>query len=146
GRCPSVRAMAAGRFGRRRGPMNDDPNSSGQRASHPPRRPVRLLDLMGLVAGVALALIAPAIMKGIIPAEKHATWDRRQYVAHLASLVLFWWTAILVALALVDARSGLRRSCRGPGHAALFAVAAAFLFLGAQQAVSVLVLGGVVGW
>jgi hypothetical protein len=55
------------------------------------RRPLHLLDLMALVAAVALTLVSPAIMKAIIPAASYQVWDRRQYVPHLAALVLIWW-------------------------------------------------------
>jgi hypothetical protein len=121
--------------------MNEKPKSRG-----PNRRPLRLLDLMALVAAVALTLVAPAIMRAIIPAESHHNWDRRQYVIHLTALVVFWWTAMLVVLALIGSRSNLRRTCRQPGHAALFAVAGAFLFLGVQQLAMAIVMGGVIGW
>ncbi len=110
------------------------------------RRPVRLLDLMALVAAVALTLVAHPLMKAVVPADSHETWDRRQYVVHLASLVLSFWTATLLALVLTGPRAEFRRACRSPGHAALFAVAASFSFLSVQQVVTALVLGGIVGW
>ena len=64
------------------------------------RRPLRLLDLMALVAAVALTLVAHPLMKAVVPADSHDTWDRRQYVVHLISLVLSFWTATLLALVL----------------------------------------------
>ncbi len=110
------------------------------------QRPVRVLDLMALVVAVALTLVAHPLMKAIVPADSHDTWDRRQYVVHLTSLVLSLWTATLLALMLAGPRAEIRRACRSPGHAALFAVAAAFSFLAVQQVVTALVLGGIVGW
>jgi hypothetical protein len=110
------------------------------------RRPVRLLDLMALVAAVALTLVSHPLMKAVVPADSHDTWDRRQYVIHLASLVLSFWTATLFALVLSGPRAEIRRACRCPGHAALFAVAAAFSFLAVQQVVTALILAGIVGW
>src|SRR4051812_36404767 len=98
--------------------MTDDTAAPGPSRGRPPRRPVRLLDLMALVAAVALSLTSPAILGAIIPAGSHAAWDRRPYVVHLTSLVLFWWTAALVVLLLIEPRPPLRRSCRRPGHAA----------------------------
>ena len=110
------------------------------------RRPVRLLDLMALVAAVALTLVAHPLMKAVVPADSHDTWDRRQYVVHLISLVLSFWTATLLALVLTGPRAEIRRVCRSPGHAAILAVAATFSFLAVQQVVTALVLGGIVGW
>ncbi len=110
------------------------------------RRRLLLLDLMALVAGVALTLISPAIMRTIIGAKLLERWDRRQYVEHLGSLVLFWWTAVLVVLALIISHRNLRRVVRQPGHAAVLAVAVAFALLGAQQAVSALAMAAVDEW
>ena len=85
------------------------------------RRPLHLLDLMALVAAVALTLVSPAIMKAIIPAASYKFWDRRQYVPHLAALVLIWWTATLVPVVLCGACPGLRRVIRSYGCAAILA-------------------------
>ena len=110
------------------------------------RRRLLLLDLMAVVAGVALTLISPAIMRTIIGAKMLLSWDRRQYVEHLGSLVLFWWTAMLVVLVLIISHRNLRRVVRQPGHAAVVAVAVAFALLGVQQAVSALAMAAVAGW
>ena len=75
-----------------------------------------------------------------IPADSHHNWDRRQYVAHIAALVLIWWTAALVPPLLVEGRARLRRACRNYGVAAVLAamVAAALLF--ARQVPTVLMI------
>ena len=99
---------------------------------------------MALIALVALTLISPTIMKAIIPRNNQATWDRRQYIVHLVSLVLLWWTAILAALVLNNSRSDLQRACRRPGPAAIFAAGTAFLYLAVQQLAVSLVW--VFGW
>ena len=101
------------------------------RASH--RRPVRLLDLMILVAAVAWTLVSPRIMNAIIPAQSLPTWDRRQYVHHLGSLVLLGWTASFAILTLGDAARRGRRSLRGYAPAAMVAVLTSGLFLLALQ-------------
>jgi hypothetical protein len=127
--------------------MDTAPNVQNAEFPLPPiRRPLRVLDLMALVAAVALTLIAPAIIRAIVPARSLQAWDRRQYVAHIVSLALFWWTLTAAALALIEDRRNLRHACRRPGHAAIFAVTAAFLFLVLQRVVSALLLAGVIGW
>jgi hypothetical protein len=110
------------------------------------RRPILLLDLMALVAAVALTLISPAIMRTIIGAESLRSWDRRQYVEHLGSLILLWWTAMLLMLVFAISRSKFRRTYREPGHAAVLAVGAACLLLFAKQAVSALAMATVAEW
>ena len=114
----------------------------------PPRtkRPILLLDLMAIVAAVAFTLISPAIMRTIIGAKSLHSWDRRQYVEHLSSLILLWWTATLLVLVFAISRSKFRRSYREPGHAAVLAVGAAFLILALQQAVSALAMVSVADW
>ena len=107
-----------------------------------PLRPWRLLDLMGLVAAVAFTLVSPSLMKAIIPAKSHDSWDRRQFVLHLAAMILAWWTATLLVLALYDPREQFRERCRTPGIAAVVAVAAALVFLGLRQVVTALVMTG----
>ena len=84
------------------------------------RRPLRLLDLMALVAAVALTLVSPAIIKAIIPAASHFNWDRREVVIDLVSLILFWWTAILIILVLLESDWDFRTTLRQPGPAATF--------------------------
>lgn len=110
------------------------------------RRRLFLLDLMAVVAGVALTLISPAIMRTIIGAELLERWDRRQYVEHLGSLVLFWWTAMLILLVLFVSRGNLRRAARQPGHAAVLAMAVAFAFLGVQQVVPAVAMVTIDDW
>ncbi len=114
----------------------------------PPRtlRPIRLLDMMALVAAVAFTLISPAIMRAIIPAESRPNWNRVEYLTGLTSLVFFWWTATIAYLMVAGSRRDLRRACRGSGYAAIVAVASAFLVLGAQQIPPALLHGGVYGW
>jgi len=108
----------------------------------PPRRPVRLLDLMALVAAAALTLTTPAIIREITPAY----WgDRPLYVIHIINLSLVWWTAILSSMALVDYRSQRNQNGIGAGHAALFAVMATLSFLGLDQLASA-VLKTSFGW
>jgi hypothetical protein len=126
--------------------MADETSTPRPKVRRPGGRPVRVLDLMALVAAVALTLITPTIMKAIIPAKSHHNWDRRQYVVHLASLGLFWWTASLTSLIVVESWPHFRRTFRQRGPAALFAVVAAFVFIGLEQVAWALVLGGVVGW
>jgi hypothetical protein len=116
-------------------------------APHPPypmervhRRPVRLLDLMVLVAAVALTFTSPATMKAIVPAEWLSDWERRDYLIGLVSLVLSLWTAILVPLALLGNCHRLRRASRDYGTAACFASAAALLLLVARQVPPTLLL------
>lgn len=109
-------------------------------AGRAPGRPLHLLDLMALVAAVALTLVSPAIMKAIIPAEDHHNWDRRQYLTHLAALIIIWWTMILVPLVLSGGRRGLRRAIRGYGSAAILAAATASLFLVLRQVPAVILL------
>ena len=104
------------------------------------RRPLHLLDLMALVAAVALTLVSPAIMKAIIPAASYQVWDRRQYVPHLAALVLIWWTATLVPVVLSGACPGLRRIMRSYGCAAILASVTSALFLVLRQAPVVILL------
>jgi hypothetical protein len=103
-------------------------------------RPLHLLDLMAMVAAVALTLVSPAIMKAIIPADAHHNWDRRQYLAHLAALVMIWWTVTLVPLVLFGNGRGLRRIIRGYGCAAILAAATTALFLVLRQAPAVMLL------
>ncbi len=85
-------------------------------------------------------------MRTIIGAKLLVSWDRRQYVEHLGSLVLFWWTAVLVVLALMISHRNLCRVVRQPGHAAVLAVAVAFALLGAQQAVSAVAMATAADW
>jgi hypothetical protein len=106
---------------------------------------LRLLDLMALVAAVALTLVSPAIMKAIIPAASHHNWDRRQYVPHLAALVMIWWTAALVPLVLCGAGPSLRRVIRSYGCAAILASLTTALFLVLRQAPAVILLATGVG-
>jgi hypothetical protein len=94
---------------------------------------LHLLDLMALVAAVALTLVSPAIMRAIIPASSYHNWDRRQYVTHLAALVMIWWTLTLVPLVLSGAHPRLLRVIRSYGCAAILASAAAALFLVLRQ-------------
>jgi hypothetical protein len=101
---------------------------------------LHLLDLMALVAAVALTLVSPAIMKAIIPAASHHNWDRRQYLAHLAALVMIWWTVTLVPLVLSGNPRGLRRIIRCYGCAAILAAATTALFLVLRQAPAVILL------
>lgn len=103
-------------------------------------RPLYLLDLMALVAAVALTIIAPGVMKAIIPAESHHNWDRRQYLAHLAALVMIEWTITLVPLLLIGGRRRLRRTIRNYGSAAILAPAMALLFLVARQVPAVILI------
>ncbi len=105
-----------------------------------PRRPLHLLDLMALVAAVALTLVSPAIMKAIIPAASHHNWDRRQYLAHLAALVMIWWTATLVPLVLSGDPRGLRHVTRGYGGAAILAAVTAAAFLLVRQVPAIILL------
>lgn len=114
-----------------------EPPRSAERA---PQRPLHLLDLMALVAAVALTLISPAVMRAIIPAANHHNWDRRQYLAHLAALIMIWWTIILVPLVLSGDRRGLRRVIRGYGSAAILAGATAAVFLVLRQVPAVILL------
>jgi hypothetical protein len=109
------------------------------------RRPLHLRDLMAMVAAAALTLISPAIMKAIIPARSYDRWDRRQYVAHLAALVMIWWTVTLVPLAFAGARPGLRRILRSYGCAAILASATALLFIIARQVPVVILRAAGVG-
>ncbi len=109
------------------------------------RRPLRLLDLMALVAAVALTLVSPGIMKAIIPAESLRVWDRRQYVAHLGALVLVWWTICLVPAVLSGAGSRLRRAARDYGAAAILSATTATLFLLVRQVPAVIVLAAGLG-
>jgi hypothetical protein len=104
------------------------------------RRPLHLLDLMALVAAIALTLVSPAIMKAIIPAESHHNWDRRQYLAYLAALVMIWWTVTLIPLVLTGDRRGLRHIIRGYGSAAILAAATTALFLVIREAPVVILL------
>jgi hypothetical protein len=76
----------------------------------PARRPLRVLDLMALVAAVAMTLISPSVMKAIIPTDSHNNWDRRQYVAHLVALVMIWWSAALSSLVQPPAPGNLVNS------------------------------------
>jgi hypothetical protein len=115
---------------------------SGQPAR---RRPVRLLDLMALVAAIAFTLVSPAIMRAIIPAESLHNWDRRQYVAHLASLVMIWWSAALVPLVPSGSRPGIGRVARSYGCAAILASTLAILFLVLRQAPAVILFSAGVG-
>jgi hypothetical protein len=101
---------------------------------------LHLLDLMALVAAVALTLVSNAILKAIIPAANHHNWDRRQYLAYLAALVMIWWTAALVPLVLFGNLLRLRRIMRSYGCAAIIAAATAVLFLVARQAPAVILL------
>lgn len=117
------------------------PNRSGPEPRH---RPLRLLDLMALVAAVALTLISPRIMKAIIGNSSLHNWDRRQYVAHLTALVMIWWTLALVPPVLSGVR--LRRAIRNYGRAAILASATAALLLVLRQAPVVLLLALTVGW
>ena len=116
--------------------MPDPPKTAGQ----VPHRPLHLLDLMALVAAVALTLVSPAIMKAIIPATNHQNWDRRQYLAHLAALVMIWWTMTLVPLVLSGGRRDLQRVFRGYGCAAILAAATTALFLLLRQVPAVILL------
>jgi hypothetical protein len=95
---------------------------------------------MALVAAVAMTLIAPAVMKAIIPADSHHNWDRRQYVAHLAALVLIGWTVPLVLLVLVDCRGRLGQVCRKHGAIAVLASLLAVSLLLARQIPIVLIV------
>ena len=114
-------------------------------AGQAPRRPLHLLDLMALVAAVAFTLVSPAIMKAIIPATSHHNWDRRQYLAHLAALVMIGWTVTLVPLVLSGGRRDLRRIFRGYGCAAILAAATTVSFLLLRQAPAVILLATGVG-
>ncbi len=109
-------------------------------ARSPRHRPVHLIDLMALFAAVALTLVSPGIMKAIIPAASHHNWDRRQYLAHLAALVMIWWTVALVPLVPSGDRRGLRRILRGYGSAAILAAATTALFLLLRQVPAVILL------
>jgi hypothetical protein len=95
---------------------------------------------MGLVAAAALSLISFRIMKAIIPAKSHDTWDRRQFVLMLAALVLSWWTVVFAVLAIADPRDRLRRKCRGYGVSALVAACTVVLFLTVREAFTRLVV------
>ena len=105
---------------------------------------MKLFDLMALVAAVALTLISPAILKATFPEGGQNTWDHRQYVVHLTTLMLFWWTAILMVLGLFGNRGNLRRASRGFGPSALIALSGAFLFLGVR-AIAVSLFAAVTG-
>ena len=102
-----------------------------RRASH--RRPVRLLDLMILVAAVAWTLVSPRIMNAIIPAQSLPTWDRRQYIQHLGALILLGWTASFAFLTLRDAARRGRRGLRGYAFAAMVATITSGIYLLALQ-------------
>lgn len=106
----------------------------------PVRRPLRVLDLMALVAAVALSLISPAVMKAIIPAESHHNWDRRQYFAHLAALILIGWTAALIPPMLAAGRSRLGQVCRNYGSASAIASIVAALLLCLRQIPAILMI------
>jgi hypothetical protein len=121
--------------------MPDPPKAARQTR----RRPLHLLDLMALVVAVALTLVSPALMRAIIPAESHNTWDRRQYVSNLAALVMIWWTATLVPLVLSALHSRPRRAIRSYGHAAVLASATTGLFLVLRHAPAVILLATGVG-
>ena len=110
------------------------------------RRPLHLLDLMALVAAVALTLISPAIMRAIIPANSYHNWDRRQYVTHLAALVMIWWTMTLIPLMLFGAHRRLSRVIRSYGCAAILAPAMTALFLVLRQAPAVILRAAGVGF
>lgn len=107
------------------------------------RRPLRLIDLMALVAAVALTLVSPGVMRTIIGASSLHSWDRRQYVGHLSALVMIWWTIALVPLLLSGARS--RHASRNYGGAAILASATAVLLLVVRQAPVVILLSWTVG-
>jgi hypothetical protein len=109
------------------------------------RRPVRLLDLLALVAAVALALGMPAVVKAATPAEARTKWARHQYVEFCAVSTLYGWTAVLLGLRLAD-RPAPRRSRRDAGVAALVAVAATFALLAVKQIATVLVVLASQGW
>ncbi len=104
------------------------------------RRPLRLFDLMALVMASAFTLIAPAVIKAIIPAASLASWDRRQYVSHLSALILIGWTVPLVAIVLLEGRARLRDGLLGPGAAAVLASAFAFALLALRQCVVLVVV------
>jgi hypothetical protein len=95
---------------------------------------------MAVVAAVAMTLISPAVMKAIIPADSHQNWDRRQYVAHIAALILIWWTAALVPPLLIEGRDRLRQACRNYGVAAALAAMVAVALLFARQVPTVLMI------
>lgn len=114
---------------------NAGPPRSRPTAKSAARRPFRLIDAMGVILAVALSLMAPAMMKGIIPARSHATWDRRQYVVNIASLSLAAWTSTLTALVGIGTPERLRRSARRPGHAALFAATGGLLLAAVHQVI-----------
>lgn len=120
--------------------MPDPPKRSTQAR----RRPLYLLDLMALVAAVALTLVSPTVMSAIIPAESYHTWDRRQYVSQLAALVVISWTATLVPVVL-SAMHSRRRALRSYGNAAVLASAMTALFLVLRQALAVILLATGVG-
>src|SRR5215217_2114161 len=102
-----------------------------------PRHPVRLLDLLALVAAAALPLGMPAVVKAATPAELRKTWVRHQYVEYCAVAMLYGWTAVLLGLRLAD-RPAPRRGRRDAGLAALVAVAATFALLAVKLLARVL--------
>ncbi|MEW4569373.1 hypothetical protein AB1L88_16030, partial [Tautonia sp. JC769] len=122
------------------------PPASPQSAPHKSSRQVRLLDLMALIATVALVMATPAIVKGCIPAEAHRSWDRRQYVEFTGSLALWSCTAVALALWLARHRAALRQQSAEPGPAALIAATGAFVLVAGQQLALVLVFAGTGDW
>jgi hypothetical protein len=79
-------------------------------------------------------------LRGIIPVASHHNWDRRQYLIHLAALVMIWWTVTLVPLVVLGKRSRLRRVVRNYGCAAILAAATTVLVLVVRQAPAVILL------
>jgi hypothetical protein len=111
---------------------------------------LHLLELTALVAAAALTFVSPAIMRAIVPPADRGILAGREFLAHLAALVVIWWTAAFVPLALWVPGPAVRRVFRNYGRAAILASTTTLLFLVFEKAPSavlpVLGVGFSTGW
>jgi hypothetical protein len=107
-----------------------------------PRRPLRLIHLMALVAALALTLVVPPIVMTLIQ-QPSTGWVYREYLAYKTTLALILWTPIVALIAVIVAirtRSRVGRVGRSYGTAAVFAAAAAIFLLVVRGLSSALIL------
>jgi hypothetical protein len=121
----------AGETGNAEGVRTSDGALTPKPAPQVPRRPLRLIHLMALVAALALTLVVPPSLIPLIQ-EGLSGWDYRDQLVYKTTLALIFWTPIVALMAVIVAirtRSRLGRVGRSYGTAAVFAAAAAIFLL-----------------
>lgn len=99
--------------------------------TNPRRPPLRfsLLDVMALIAAVALSLISRSLLRATIAPESYEIYDRRQFAVLMGTLNLLIWTLIPFLLTMPGWWRSPVRTVSSPGRLALLAIALASVLL-----------------